>query len=36
MTTKSNKPIIDPAVYQNAFEKISEGIFIREKALGQQ
>lgn len=36
MTTKSNKPIIDPEVYQSAFEKISEGIFIREKALGQQ
>ena len=35
MKSKSDKPIYDPKIYENAFEKISEGIFIREKALGQ-
>ena len=36
MKSKSDKPIHDPEIYQNAFNKISEAIFIREKALGQQ
>lgn len=35
MKSKTDKPIYDKVVYQNAFEKIGEGIFIREKALGQ-
>jgi hypothetical protein len=36
MKSKSDKPIYDPIVYQNAFEKIGQAIFVREKALGQQ
>ncbi len=35
MKSKRDTPIYDPKVYENAFEKISEGIFIREKAQGQ-
>ena len=31
---KTDTPIYDKVVYQNAFEKISEAIFIREKAQG--
>lgn len=31
---KTDVPIYDQVVYQNAFEKISEAIFIREKAQG--
>ena len=35
MKSKRDTPIYDPKVYENAFEKISEGIFVREKAQGQ-
>jgi hypothetical protein len=35
MKSKTGKTIYDKVVYQNAFEKIGEGILIREKALGQ-
>ncbi|MBT7651441.1 MAG: hypothetical protein HN553_10735 [Opitutae bacterium] len=35
MKSKVDKPNYDKLIYQNAFEKIGEAIFIREKALEQ-
>jgi hypothetical protein len=36
MQSKRDKPIYKREIYESAFEKIGEGIFIRERALGQQ